>query len=54
MRLLKLHQEIKLRINKPSHDVKGPGNIGMKLPIMPKIISTVEIIISKRSIDIIR
>ena len=47
-------EEIKLRINKPNHDVNGPGNIGMKLPIMPEIISTADIIISKRSIDIIR
>ncbi len=45
---------IKLRINKPNQDVRGPGNIGIKLPIIPDIISIDDIIIKKRSIDIIR
>ena len=47
-------EEIKLRVNSPNHEVKGPGKIGIKLPIIPKIISVAEKIIRKRSINIIR
>ena len=47
-------EEIKLRVNNPNHEVKGPGKTGIKLPIIPKIISVAEKIIRKRSINIIR
>jgi len=45
---------IKLRLNKPNQDVRGPGIIGIKLPIIPEIISIADNISRKRSIDIIR
>jgi len=45
---------IKLNINRPNQDVSGPGIIGIKLPTIPRIINSEDIIIRKRSIDIIR
>jgi len=45
---------IKLRRNRPNQDVSGPGIIGIKLPTIPMIINSEDIIIRKRSIDIIR
>jgi len=47
-------EEIKLKTNRPNHEVSGPGKTGIKLPIIPKIIRAEEKMIRKSSINIIR
>jgi len=41
---------VRCRINKPIQLVRGPGNMGKKLPIRPRTIKRNEIAIKKKSI----